>query len=504
MRTNFYPLHLEHDYEGFITSVMQKYLRSLVAEIRSSLSVRQDSIRADADSTDELIKKLSAGGGPEISAKDLEKRIARHAHLLDSWSDEQTKKLIAKSYVRYNSKQSEEVTGRPSPVDKQGNKIYELWGSQVDLSKHITDEKLTSFVRANTMLISDLGKSEKEKVTAILKNGYLKGTSNKEIIKEITHQTGIAENKARFWARDQASKFFGEVTRERQTSAGIPGYIWRTVGDPSTRDSHSALEGTYHEWKNPPKVLRANGTVVSMHPGDDFNCRCFAEPAFGEEFAEKEYEGPYAIAPPMTIAERKARAGFTPARWKNTGDFRERVAVGIPESVVKREVEGALDDVAKVLNIPPRGYQGKAFSVSMISQNNPPYGENIRGLFSPRSGHIFLSPTNRYHRSTTVHELFHGLFPAIQIGAPQEYEKLMDAVRKTKRYKAVIRFNSYYKSETEMFSRLMEFYISDRSGSGIYEFMNKARNNNFYWVDEEAKELYYLIDRIFRKLGWAK
>lgn len=45
-------------------------------------------------------------------------------------------------------------------------------------------------------------------------------------------------------------------------------YIWRTAGDARVRDSHAVREGGIFVWGQPPE---------GGHPGDDYNCRCWAE-----------------------------------------------------------------------------------------------------------------------------------------------------------------------------------------------------------------------------------
>ncbi len=42
-------------------------------------------------------------------------------------------------------------------------------------------------------------------------------------------------------------------------------YIWHTVGDDKVRESHQALDNTICSWSDSP------------NPGEDFNCRCWAE-----------------------------------------------------------------------------------------------------------------------------------------------------------------------------------------------------------------------------------
>jgi SPP1 gp7 family putative phage head morphogenesis protein len=46
-------------------------------------------------------------------------------------------------------------------------------------------------------------------------------------------------------------------------------YIWRTRKDGKVRASHAANDGEVFAWNNPPPT---------GHPGEDFGCRCVAEP----------------------------------------------------------------------------------------------------------------------------------------------------------------------------------------------------------------------------------
>ncbi len=46
-------------------------------------------------------------------------------------------------------------------------------------------------------------------------------------------------------------------------------YIWRTVGDDKVRGDHAAREGQNFSWDRPPE---------GGNPGEDYNCRCWAEP----------------------------------------------------------------------------------------------------------------------------------------------------------------------------------------------------------------------------------
>lgn len=46
-------------------------------------------------------------------------------------------------------------------------------------------------------------------------------------------------------------------------------YIWRTVGDDKVRETHAERDGCIFSWDDAPE---------GGHPGEDYNCRCTAEP----------------------------------------------------------------------------------------------------------------------------------------------------------------------------------------------------------------------------------
>ncbi len=62
------------------------------------------------------------------------------------------------------------------------------------------------------------------------------------------------------------------IKQERPTTH----YIWRTRDDDKVRSSHAANDGQIFAWDNPPPT---------GHPGEDFGCRCTAEP-YSPEFVE--------------------------------------------------------------------------------------------------------------------------------------------------------------------------------------------------------------------------
>lgn len=111
------------------------------------------------------------------------------------------------------------------------------------------------------------------KLERIVSNGYRAGLRANSIRDQIIKELGVDESRAAFWARDQIGSLNGQLTKQRQESIGIDEYIWRTSLDERVRETHRRLEGTKHSWDDPPQV--GNRLV---HPGEDYNCRCTADP----------------------------------------------------------------------------------------------------------------------------------------------------------------------------------------------------------------------------------
>ncbi len=60
---------------------------------------------------------------------------------------------------------------------------------------------------------------------------------------------------------DEIVKAINHATAKKREGS----YIWHTVGDDRVRGRHAALEGRVQDWEDSPD------------PGEEFNCRCWAE-----------------------------------------------------------------------------------------------------------------------------------------------------------------------------------------------------------------------------------
>ena len=329
-----YPLNLEHQYERFLAREFDEFARrvarNLMPKIASAVhsDVAVSSGRSDAPDEDIYVfmGKLREESGDWIDREVLQAKISRHFHLIDAWSRDKVIESVERLATRLSTPQGPSVTRRPSPPGTGGEK----WLTTIDLlgrDSGMAKTQLDRIIKTNLSLIRSLQAEHFEEVQRIVGDGLAGGAGYKSMTDAIERATGVNRNRARFWARDQASKFFGEVTKTRQTAAGIPGYVWRTVRDGRVRDAHSAVSGKYFTWAKPPNAgVRGN----AVHPGEDFKCRCWAEPAFGPEYAdipEKAPRDPLAYMKPAGIVN-----AFTPA-----GSIREAEryvqSLGIAEHV---------------------------------------------------------------------------------------------------------------------------------------------------------------------------
>ena len=74
-----------------------------------------------------------------------------------------------------------------------------------------------------------------------------------------------------------AIHFNGKLSELQQRGEGYTHYIWHSQDDAKVRSDHAANEGKIFSWDNPPPT---------GHPGEDFNCRCWAEPVIGNSFLD--------------------------------------------------------------------------------------------------------------------------------------------------------------------------------------------------------------------------
>jgi SPP1 gp7 family putative phage head morphogenesis protein len=136
------------------------------------------------------------------------------------------------------------------------------------------------FRRENLDLIVSMARDKVARVRAILDDAP---NARVETIRDrILEEQGVTKRQAALIARDQVLSLNAQVAQARHEAAGITQYVWRTSGDGDVRPDHKALNGKVFSYDEPPVVnaseVRRGRAERREHPGQDYQCRCTAEP----------------------------------------------------------------------------------------------------------------------------------------------------------------------------------------------------------------------------------
>lgn len=272
-----YPRNQEQAYTRYLRS-MVRLLRAKVKEHVASIvdsiveealdkDLPSGAIRQDAGWWDQLIAALRKVErdmlGPEQNVIDSLKTLGQdnNKHNLTEW-----RRLIRSAYG-------------VNPAEENPERFQNL---------------LEDWALTNARLIRSVPAKVTGQIAEAIQEALLEGKSIKETKDDIydilDDRIDVSDSRIELIARDQVAKLNGQLTRERQEDAGVERYIWRTVGDERVRDSHVLVDGHEFDWSNPPIETDGN------HPGEDFQCRCWAEPllpdrmAFEAQLIEEEME----------------------------------------------------------------------------------------------------------------------------------------------------------------------------------------------------------------------
>lgn len=126
----------------------------------------------------------------------------------------------------------------------------------------------------NLDLITSLSLDHVDKVREVLNEH--RGARVEQLARHIEETTDATASRARLLARDQTLKLNAEITQARHQAAGVTEYVWRSSRDERTRQTHKDLDGTRQRYALPPVVDPRTGRRAN--PGDDYQCRCTADP----------------------------------------------------------------------------------------------------------------------------------------------------------------------------------------------------------------------------------
>ncbi len=180
-----------------------------------------------------------------------------------------------------------------------------LVGVTIGASEPWFRDQMNTFTAQNAGLITKLSEESISNIEGEIQRGLQAGLRVESIRERILNQVDVSFNRAKLIARDQVAKFNSQLTQLRQESLGVSRYVWRTSRDErvrgrpgglyaGSRPRHWSLEGKECSWSDPTVWYDAEGNersrsaiqAVELHPGQDFQCRCTAEPVLEEILTE--------------------------------------------------------------------------------------------------------------------------------------------------------------------------------------------------------------------------
>lgn len=142
-------------------------------------------------------------------------------------------------------------------------------------AKRVSDEWETNMKK----WIKDFTEEEIGELRAGLKKSVFAGNRYETAVKTIQKSYGVSANKAKFLARQETSLLMSKFKEVRYTDAGVNEYKWKCVAGSKAhpvRPDHKRLENRVFRWDNPPVTNSKTG--ARNNPGEDFGCRCLAQP----------------------------------------------------------------------------------------------------------------------------------------------------------------------------------------------------------------------------------
>lgn len=157
-------------------------------------------------------------------------------------------------------------------------------------------DQLSLFTRQNTALITKIAEETRADIERIVTNGFQSGKRLETVRKEILSNSKLNPGRfrktltrAELIARDQTAKLNGQLSQLRQAEIEVDRYTWRTVGDERVRHSHLVMDGKLCRWDDATVYSDDGGRTwnkrasiggVELHPGQDYQCRCYPEADF--------------------------------------------------------------------------------------------------------------------------------------------------------------------------------------------------------------------------------
>lgn len=262
---------------------------------------------------------------------------------------------IAEEIQQITAEIQREIFGQKSIVS-DSQTTPEATDAFVDLYMGIIDDGTRTLIEKELEKLAKQGRNQEEIVQAIEQSLQ-------------THQDSTIPRKVDMLAHH----FNGKLTELEQREEGYRYYIWHSQDDEKVRPDHAANDGKIFSWDNPPPT---------GHPGEDYNCRCYAEP-YRDPPAP--YDPPIESVYPEAILIPALRLrGIIAAGLKRIGKVLGKVR--------KTPVKPRLNDTR---TWPKPSAKGKLKEGA--PSRNKPRSRGEKSLYDEKGGEWRYSPGDKYH-----------------------------------------------------------------------------------------------------------
>ena len=245
-----------------------KYRRELDALLRYMLNIALDELREPEKINDAL---------PDYF-KSLTAKMNRIFDKLDAIDLSMFANLIASRVVNTANNANKERFNR------QASKTFgiDLKGALSSSGKAVQDQ-LAIDRELNASLIKSVATEFKQQISETIMTNVQSGKRSTDLITQIKERYNVSQSRAKLIARDQTSKLNGSLVKARAQAVGSKTYIWSSVGDERTRESHRVLNGMLCKMNDDTvysddngetwKSRRSKGAFIGK-PTEDYQCRC--------------------------------------------------------------------------------------------------------------------------------------------------------------------------------------------------------------------------------------
>lgn len=179
---------------------------------------------------------------------------------------------------------SEMIVGKPYYPPAAKDEIFKTWEANFD------------------MLCKSAESDIKKDISRIVLQAKNEGWNGKQVEKAVRSELPEKyKNRAEVIARTEAAKLNTQATMSTYKEIGCQYYMWMATLDERVRPDHAMMNGIICSVDDPevyydetPEGLvekKRDGTMVHLHPGEDFQCRCTMvmwDPAIDGKYEVKE------------------------------------------------------------------------------------------------------------------------------------------------------------------------------------------------------------------------